>query len=36
MRQQGGQQPVSVCVFVQGVGDGRNNFILCVNVFAGA
>lgn len=35
MRQQGGQQPVSVCGFVQGVGDGRNNFILSVNVFAG-
>lgn len=38
MRQQGAQQPVSVCVhvFVCSMGDGRNYFILCVRVYVGA
>lgn len=36
MRQQGALQPVSVCVclcVVWGMGDGRNDFILCASVY---
>lgn len=32
MRQQGAQQPVSVCMCVVW-GDGRNDFMLCVSVY---